>query len=55
MRQRFPLATERGRSILYPYSIVKASLLDMITENKLGSRQYRAEIERPKWAVRAVS
>ena len=55
VRQRFPLATERGRSILYPYSIVIASLLDMITENKPGSRQYRAEIERPKWAVRAVS
>ena len=54
-RQRFPLATERGRSILYPYSIVIASLLDMITENNPGSRQYRAEIERPKWAVRAVS
>ena len=48
-RQRFPLATERGRSILHRYSIVIASLLEMITENKPGSRQHRAEIERPKW------
>ena len=53
-RQRFPLATERGRSILHRNSIVIASLLDMITENKPRSRQYRAEIERPKWAMRAV-
>ena len=48
-RQRFPLATERGRSILHRYSIVIASLLDRITENKARSRQHRAEIERPKW------
>jgi hypothetical protein len=52
-RQRFPLATERGRSILHRNSIVIASLLDMITENKPRSRQHRAEIERPKWAGRA--
>ena len=50
-RQRFPLATERGRSILHPYSIVIASLLDMITGNKPGSRQHRPGIERPKWVV----
>ena len=50
-RQRFPLATERGRSILHPYSIVIASLLDMITDNQPGSRQHRAGIERPKWVV----
>lgn len=48
-RQRFPLATERGRSILHCYSIVIASLLDRITENKARSRQHRAKIERPKW------
>ena len=47
--QRFPLATERGRSILHYYSIVIASLLEMLTENNPGSRQHRAEIERPKW------
>ena len=50
-RQRFPLATERGRSILHPYSIVIASLLDMITDNQPVSRQHRAGIERPKWVV----
>ena len=54
-RQRSPLATERGRSILHCYSIVIASLLDMIMGNKPRSRQHRAEIERPKWVVRAVS
>ena len=53
-RQPFPLATERGRSILHRNSIVIASLLDMIMENKTISRQHRAGIERPKWAVRAV-
>ena len=42
---------ERGRSILHPYSIVIASLLDMITDNKPRSRQHRAGIERPKWVV----
>ena len=50
-RQRFTLATERGRSILHCYSIAIASLLDVITDNKAGSRQHRAEIERPKWFV----
>ena len=54
-RQRSPLATERGRSILHCYSIVIASLLDMIMGNKPRSRQHRAEIERPKWVVQAVS
>ena len=42
---------ERGRSILHPYSIVIASLLDMVTDNKPRSRQHRAGIERPKWVV----
>ena len=50
-QQRFPLAMERGRSILHPYSIVIASLLDMVTDNYPRSRQYRDEIERPKWVV----
>ncbi len=53
-RQRLPPATERGRSILHRYSIAMASLLDMITNNKPGSRQHRDGIGRPKWAVRAV-
>ena len=43
--------TVRGRSILLRDSIVIASLLDMITENKPGSRQHRAVIERPKRVV----
>ena len=50
-RQRFPFATERGRSILHRNSIVIATLLDVIKDNKAGSRQHRAEIERPKWFV----
>ena len=50
-QQRFPLAMERGRSILHPYSIVIASLLDMVTDNYPRSRQHRAGIERPKWVV----
>ncbi len=48
-RQRFSPATERGRSILHRYSIAMASLPDMITGNKPGSRQHRAGIGRPKW------
>ena len=54
-RHRFPLATERGRSILHYYSIVIASLLEMLTENKSGSRLHRAEIERPKWVYQHVA
>ena len=53
-RQRLPPATERGRSILHRYSIAMASLPDMMTENKPGSRRHRAGIERPGWAVLAV-
>ena len=48
-RQRLPPATERGRSILHRYSIAMASLPDMMTENKPGSRRHRAGIERPEW------
>ncbi len=48
-RQRLPPATERGRSILHRYSIAMASLPDMMTGNKPGSRRHRAGIERPKW------
>ena len=53
-RQRFPPATERGRSILHRYSIAMASLPDMMTENKPGSRRHRAGIGRPGCAVPAV-
>ena len=48
-------ATERGRSILHRYSIAMASLPDMMTGNKPGSRQHRAGIGRPECAVLAVS
>ncbi|MBQ5974281.1 MAG: hypothetical protein IJL48_01105 [Bacteroidales bacterium] len=50
-RQQYLLAKERGRSILHRYCIVIASLLDMMKDNQPGSRQHRAEIERPKWVV----
>jgi len=51
----YPPATERGRSILHRYSIAMASLPDMMTGNKPGSRQHPAGIERPGCAVLAVS
>ena len=47
-------ATERGRSILHRYSIAMASLPDMMTDNKPGSGQHLAGIERPGCAVLAV-
>ena len=46
-RQRFPLATERGRSILHCYSIVIASLLEMIN----GKRSEKQATSSRDWTT----